>query len=213
MAPTSTIEKRARLLLVLTPPTVRVLNWQPLFWSIFGSSVFLAIGNPAALQTRFVVASAAVVSTSGFLLDDSAAVSLAAAPSSLALRTLHRVIVAVAPVALWWAIAAEYVMVRTSPFPVGGQLLQLVALCAIALTISVLASGIGDQTSGGIAGAVVAACFFATTFLPAQWWLPFPSSPDAGGAVERLLAIIVVATAALWSVSRDPARRRGTPFS
>lgn len=207
MASRSATARRLRHLLVLSLPTTRVLTWRPLFWSMVGASVYLAVGNPTGFEPRLAIAGAAVGATSGFLLDDPAAVTLAAAPAPFPMRRLHRVTIAAVSIGLWWIGAALLVTLRSGGFPLVGRSLELAALGAIALATSALAATSGDRTSGGIAGAVAALCCFATTFLPPQPWLPFPSSPDAPGASFRLTTAVVLAVAALWFMSRDPARR------
>lgn len=195
-------------LLALSLPTARVLTWRPLFWSMGGASAYLAIGNPAGLVTRLAIAGAAVGATSGFLLDDPAAVTLAAAPASLPMRRLHRVMIAAISIGLWWIGAVLFVSVRSGGFPLVGRSLELAALGAIALATSALAATSGDRTSGGIAGAVAALCCYAATLLPPKPWLPFPSNPDAPGASFRLSTAVLLAVAALWFLSRDPAGRK-----
>ena len=208
MASRAATARRMRHLLALSLPTARVLTWRPLFWSIVGASAYLVVGNPAGLETRLAIAGAAVGATSGFLLDDPAAVTLAATPAPLPMRTLHRVTMATVSIGLWWIGAASFVSVRSGGFPLVGRSLELAALSAIALATSAFAATSGDKTSGGIAGAVAALCCYAATFLPPQPWLPLPSNPDDPGASFRLTTAVLVAVAALWFMSRDPARRK-----
>ena len=169
---------------------------------------FVAVGTRASVQTRLSIAGAGVAATSAFLLDDQAAITLAASPTSLPTRRFRRVAAAALIVALWWLAAVAVAIIRIGSFPLAGRALQLSMLVAVALAASAVAAAVGDRTSGGIAGAACCMVVYATTYLPPQGWLPLPTHPDAPGATLRLLLAIVGALAVLAHMSRDPAERR-----
>lgn len=191
----------------LARPAIKVVNWQPTARLMIAGLAFVTIGSQAGVPLRLSIAGAGVAATSAFLLDDTAAVTLASSPTSLPIRCLHRIIVAALAVSLWWVAAVALATNRTGRYPVAGQALELSVLVALALAGSALASTIGDRTTGGIAGAACSIACYATTFLPPQPWLPFPADPDGPRATPRLLAVLLFATAVLVYSSRDPAKR------
>ncbi len=85
-------------------------------------------------------------------------------------------------------------------------------LIAIALAVSAVASGLGDRTGGGIAGAITTAACFASTFLPHRRWLPLPGD-TAPNPTPRLIVLLVVAIGVVIVVSADPAHRQPVPLS
>ena len=193
---------------LLARPALRVMSWQPLVYVMVAGILIVASGNRAGVHLRLSIAGAAVAAATAFLLDDSAAVTLAASPTSLSLRRLQRVTVAALAVGLWWAAAIAVTTHLVGGFPLRGRALELSVFVAVATAVSATASTMGDRTAGGIAGALFSMAGFATTFLPSRTWLPLPPNPDAPGATSRLLAVLFCAIAVLAWVSRDPARRR-----
>jgi hypothetical protein len=191
-----------------TGRAARVLTWQPTAWSLAGATLLLVIAKPATLDLRLAIGGAAVAATAGFALDDPAAVTLAASPSSLRRRRAHRVAIVLVVAGTWWIGVVEYVTVRAGRFPLVDRTLLFGVLVAIALATAAAVAHLGERTGGGIAGVVVTLGAFATTFLPPRTWLPLPNSPDAPGATGRLLAVAVATVAVLWIASRDPAGRR-----
>ncbi len=199
---------RFRQLPPLARPAIKIVNWQSTAGMMVVGLAFVAIGSQAGAQLRMSIAAAGVAACSAFLLDDHAAVTLAASPTSLPVRRLHRVTVAAVAVGLWWVAAVTLATNRAGSFPIVGRALGLCVLVTIALAASAVASSVGDRTTGGIAGAACSIAAYATTFLPPQPWLPLPAHPDAPGATPRLLATLACALAVLAYASRDPATRR-----
>ncbi len=208
MTPTTIGSSARRRASLLTRPAVRILSWQPLVYMMLAGILIVASGNRAGVHLRLSIASAAVAAATAFLLDDSAAVTLAASPMSLPRRRLQRVTVAALAVGLWWAAAIAVTTHLAGGFPLRGRALELGAFVAVANAVSATASTMGDRTAGGIAGALFTMACFGTTFLPPRTWLPFPAHPDAPGATSRLLAVLACAIAVFAWMSRDPAHRR-----
>lgn len=204
----SVLGERGRRAAVLAGPSARVWTWQPLGCAIVTTMALVAFGSRAGVALRLSIAGAVVAAASGFLLDDPAAVTLAASPLSLRRRRLQRVTAVALAVGAWWAAAATIASRLGGGFPLRGRALELSVFVAVALAGSATASNLGDGTVGGIAGAVSAAGCYAITFLPPRVWLPLPSSPNAPGAASRLLVVLAVAIAVLGWASRDPAHRR-----
>lgn len=193
---------------VLAGPSARVWPWQPLACALLATMALVAIGGRAGVALRLSIAGAVVAAASGFLLDDPAAVTLAASPLSLRRRRLQRVTAVAVAVGVWWAGAATIASRLGGGFPLRGRALELSVFVAVALAGSATAATLGDGTVGGIAGAVSAAGCYALTFLPSRAWWPLPAHPDDPGAASRLLVVLAVAVAVLTRASRDPAHRR-----
>ncbi len=191
----------------LARPTGRVLSWQPLAQVMVAGLVFVTIGSQAGVSLRLSIAGAAVAAATAFLVDDPAAVTLAASPTSLPIRRLQRVAVGALAVGFWWTAAVSVATHRAGGFPLRGRALELGVFVAIALAVSAATATIGDRTPGGIAGAVFTTACFAMTLLPSRAWLPFPADPSAPGAAPRLLTALACAVAVLAWASRDPAHR------
>lgn len=191
----------------IAPLAIKILNWQPGSRMMVVGLAFVAVGNPAGVQTRLSIAGAGVAATSAFLLDDQAVITLASSPTSLPARRLHRVALAALGVGLWWVVAVAAATIRADSFRLAGLSLQIGMLVAVALAASAVASAVGDRTTGGIAGAACCMAVYATTYLPPQRWLPLPSHPNYPGATPRLLLVLGLALAVLAFTSRDPASR------
>ena len=131
MAPTSVLGVRGRQASALAGTSARVLKWRPLGQVMLAALAFVAIGSRAGVALRLSIASAAVAAASGFLLDDPAAVTLAASPTSLPLRRLQRVSVVAAAVGLWWAAVAVLATRIGGGFPLRGRALELCVFVAV----------------------------------------------------------------------------------
>jgi hypothetical protein len=192
----------------LGPPSLRIVTWPTLAGAMVTGPLLVALGSRAAVPTFLALAAAALAAASGFLLDDPAALTLAASPTSLRSRVLLRAAAATLGAGIGWAAAVAVATHRVASLPVEGSTLELVALVAVALAVSALASSVGDGTGGGIAGAVVTIGCFGSTFLPPKAWLPFPSDPDGPGGRLRLVGVLLVALLVLFVGTTDPARCR-----
>jgi hypothetical protein len=186
----------------------RVLSWQPQATTMVVGIAIIAIGTRAGVAQRLALAGAVVAAGSGFLLDDPAAVTLAASPTSFPVRRLLRVWVVAIGAILWWVAAATFCAQRVGGLPLHGLTLEFAMLVAAGLAASAVAVTLGDRTGGGIPGAVFVLVWFATTYLPPRSWLPFPTGPAFPGASTRLVVMLAVAVVVLVVASRDPTARR-----
>lgn len=188
--------------------TIEIMSWRPIAWSTAGASALLITSTRSALPLRLTLASTAVAATAGFALEDPASCTLAGAPTSLAVRRVRRTMLVMLVAGAWWTAAVQFSIVRIGGFALIGKSLLFATLVVLALVAAAVAPRTDGANGGGIAGAVVALCALATTYLPPTRWLPLPSSPDEPGAAVRLAAVICVALTVLAISSRDPASRR-----
>jgi hypothetical protein len=198
---------RLRQVTALARPAARAVSWQPQARMMVAGIGVVALGSRAGVMTRLSVASAAVAATTAFMLDDPAAVTLAASPTSLPVRCLQRACAAVLGTGLWWAAAAALAEHRVGDLPLGPLTLEFAMFVTVAMAASAAAATMGDRTGGGIPGATFTLVCFATTYLPPRSWLPFPAEPGAPGAPARLVAVLAIAVTVLFVMSRDPASR------
>lgn len=198
---------RWRQAIALAPPSRRVVKWQPMAQVMLFATLFVILGSRAGVLQRLSMAGVAVAAASAFMLDDSAAITLAAVPTSLPVRRFWRVAATVVTIMLWWVAAVAFATHQVGDFPLRGRALELIVFVTIAMAVSAIASMVGDRIEGGIAGAVIVGVCYVLTLLPPRRWLPFPAHPDAAGAHPRLLMILAGALALLAWASRDPARR------
>ena len=200
---------RWRQTIALARLSTRVVKWQPMAQVMLFATLFIILGSRAGVLQRLSIAGVAVAAASAFVLDDSAAITLAAVPTSLPVRRFWRVVATIVAIALWWAAVVAAATHQVGDFPLRGRALELITFVIIALAVSAVASTVGDRIEGGIAGAVIVGVCYALTFLPPRRWLPFPAHPDAAGAQTRLLILLAGAVAHLAWASSDPARRPG----
>ncbi|MEO6653738.1 MAG: hypothetical protein ABIP17_13890 [Ilumatobacteraceae bacterium] len=198
---------RWRQAIALALPSTRVVKWQPMAQVMLFATLFVILGSSAGLLQRLSMAGVAVAAASAFVLDDTAAITLAAVPTSLPVRRFWRVAATVVAITLWWSAAVAVATHRVGSFPLRGRALELIVFVTTALAVSAIASTVGDRIEGGIAGAVIVGVCYGLTLLPPWRWLPFPAHPDAAGAHMRLLMILAGALTLLTWASRDPARR------
>ena len=158
-----------------------------------------------------IYALAFVASTAGlgFALDDPAAETIAASPTSLARRRLHRVgIVGAITVATWLVIAGVVATSETQRFPVYDVLIEVAALAAMGLATSALVHR-RTQAPGGPAAALVVligpAFLYGVVFRDVRL---FPSLVPGQDLRERWIWIALAGTALLVRASSDPAGRR-----
>jgi hypothetical protein len=190
----------------LVRSTFRVTSWQPLARVMAAGIAFVFIGSRSGTEARLTVAGVGVAATTAFLLDDSAAETVAASPTPLSARRAQRIAIAAVAVALWWAAATTAAAAQVDGLALAGPTLEVGVLVLVAVGVSAAAATMGDRTAGGVTGAVVSVSCFALTLLPSRWWLPFPHDPTEPGATPRWLALLACSVALLAWTSRDPAR-------
>lgn len=205
-----TTSVRVRQWSLLTGALPRVAPWRPLFASATFATLFiLRAANPSSAALRLRLGGAVVAACVAFALDDTAETTLASAPTTLLARRSVRVLGALAALAGWWCSTAALADATTGlgrpPSAVG---IEILAIAAIALATSSLASSHGDDGTGGFAGASVALACFATSYLPPRWWWPLAPDPSSTSGMRRLAVLLTVAVVFGVAASLDPARRR-----
>jgi len=188
-------------------PMTMVVTWRPLALTIGVSICLVSLANRHGMAMWLAISGAAIAAATAYVLDDPAAVTVAASPTSLPIRRAQRVAVAAAGAGVGWAVVVAVAIRRSEMIGTTPATLDFAVLVAVSMAVSGAAITMGDRTDGGIAGAVGSlACFAAAAFLPRWWWLPLPRY-DAGGpgASVRVAALLAVATAVLAHTSRDPA--------
>jgi hypothetical protein len=158
-----------------------------------------------------IYALALVASTAGlgFALDDPAAETVAASPTPLARRRIHRVsIAATITVTTWLLIAAVVATSDTQRFPTYDVIIEVIALAAIALATSALVQQ-RTQAPGGPTAALVVlvgpAFLYGIVFRDVR---VFPSLVPGQDLRERWIWLAIAFAALLVLTSRDPARQK-----
>ena len=158
-----------------------------------------------------IYALAFVVSTAGlgFALDDPAAETVAASPTPLAHRRIHRVVIAVTiTVATWLTIAAVVATSGSQRFPTYDVVIEVAALAAIGLAASALVQR-RTQAPGGPTAALVVVILPA--FLSGVAFRDvsvFPSLIPGQVLRDRWIWLALAGAALVVLTSRDPAGRR-----
>jgi hypothetical protein len=144
----------------------------------------------------------------GFALDDEAAATLEASPTTLltrrALRVAGLLAVLGAGIALQVAAAARVVPVHLDAL--GGWLLEDAAFVAVTLAVSAIAQRVLPERVGGIAAAPTGLLLLAIVATIARfdaWLSPLPGAPHS----ERWVWVMAGGVAVLAALSRDPAAR------
>ncbi len=157
-----------------------------------------------------VYALAFVTSTAGlgFALDDPAAETVAASPTPLARRRLHRVgIAGTITAATWLVIAGVVATSDTQRFPTYDVIIEVAALAAIGLATSALVQR-RTQAPGGPTAALVVlvgpAFLYGVVFRDVRI---FPSLVPGQDLRERWIWLALAGDALLMLASRDPAGR------
>ena len=157
-----------------------------------------------------IYALAFVASTAGLgcALDDPAAETVAASPTPLGRRRIHRVCIAGAiTVTTWSVIAAIVATSDTQRFPTYDVFIEVGALAAIALSTSALVQK-RTQAPGGPTAALVV--FVGPAFMYGVVFRDhrvFPSLVPGQDLRERWIWIALACAALLVLASRDPAGR------
>ena len=158
-----------------------------------------------------IYALAFVTSTAGlgFALDDPAAETVAASPTPLARRRIHRVSIAgTITVTTWLVIAGAVATSDTKRFPTYDVIIEVAALAAIGLATSSAVQR-RTQAAGGPTAALVVlvgpAFLYGVVFRDVR---VFPSLVPGQDLRQRWIWLGLVAAAVLVLASRDPAGRK-----
>ena len=147
--------------------------------------------------------------TARSMLDDEAATTLEASPSTLAWRRFLRCAAAVALVAPPWAAAVWRLDSHGTRLPVSGLTLELVALLALALATAAAVTRWSGSTEPGVATTPVVFVVVLGAFqLPSRYALYGFPGRGWDSAHTRWWVLLAVATLLLLWCGRDPAARR-----
>jgi hypothetical protein len=179
-----------------------VVWWQPIVAAAAVAGVVARLAELDPSMERLLVALLLALGTS-LVLDDPAAATLAASPTTLWRRRRLRLTLALGLVGVAWVAVGR---VAGHPdvglAPPGPASLVLVTFVGVVLASAALAGG--DHQLGGVAaGPVLLGFMVVANLLPDRWSL----LPAAGH--ERRWALVLAATLVVLLVaSRDPAARR-----
>lgn len=199
---------RVRQARLLARPTVRMASWRALPAAGAIAVAMLHVSSaPAVIELR--LAAIALCVGAAFVLDDPAAQTLAASPTSLLFRRLLRTTLLLALLAALWMIvlwrAGENVMTALT--------LELVTMLVVTFAAAAVATTRIPDGRGGVAAAPVLLIILtaALLLLPTAWTLfaRDPADPAWEASHIRWALLLAIATAAFLAASRDPASRRG----
>lgn len=204
---------------VAVVPVLRTIAWTPVLASaLIALTVFLVSRHmfaPATVELVALLRYGALILALGFgfVLDDEAAPTIGAVPTTLATRrTLRIVLTLPIVIATWTIMLATTDTSRLSRWAVS---LELAGLLAVALALAAWSTRDPVSQRGGLVAApTVLALFVAARELP-EWWalLPPPFTEQWPSAHQRWAGILVVAIVIGARASRDTNSRdrwRGT---
>jgi len=203
-----------RQLFALARPLRSAVRWQPgvAAWGLV--ALLLVLKDEAqedvgsALLLLRAVGVIAVLGAA-FVLDDDAAVTLEASPSTLAWRRMLRFVTAVALVSVPWSAAVWRVGTHGTDVPVAGLTLELAALLALAMATASAVTRWSGSTDPGVGTApVVFAVVLGAFQLPPKLALYGAPGPGWDGAHARWWVLLAVAVLVLSWCGRDPAAGR-----
>ena len=171
-------------------------------------AIAVQINSGRALSEIYALALVTSTAGLGFSIDDPAAETVAASPTTLARRRLHSVAIA-GTIALttWIAIAAVVATSDVQNFPTYDIVIELAALAALGLATSALVQRRTAAPGGPTAALVV---LVGPLFMAAVVFRDvnvFPSLVPGQDLRERWIWVAAIAVATLVHTSRDPARK------
>ena len=198
-------ESRASALHLRSTPTVPTI----LGGLIAVGTIIARMSTGHELAEMYALAFVASTAGLGFALDDPAAETVAASPTPLARRRIHRVSIAgTITVATWLLVAGVVATSDTQRFPTYDVIIEVAALAAIALATSSLVQR-RTQAPGGPTAALVVlvgpAFLHGVVFRDVR---VFPSLVPGQDLRQRWIWLGLVAAVVLVLASRDPAGRR-----
>ena len=203
-------ESRASTLQVRSTPTVPTI----IGGLIAVGTIITRMSTGHDLAEMYALAFVTSTAGLGFALDDPAAETVAASPTPLARRRIHRVaIVGAITVATWLVIAAVVATSDTQRFPIYDVIIEVSALAAIALATSALVQR-RTQAPGGPTAALVVlvgpAFLYGVVFRDVR---VFPSLVPGQDLRQRWIWIALACAALLVLASRDPAGRKRVRYN
>jgi hypothetical protein len=176
--------------------------WQPIVVAAVVAAVMARLARLDPVSERFLAALLLALGTA-LVLDDPAAATLAASPTTLWRRRRRRLALALALVSVAW-VAVEGVAGHRDAglVPPGSATLVLGTLLDVVLASAALAGG-DDQLGGAAAGPVLLGFVVVVAKLPERW-----SLLPVAGHERRWGLVLALGVLALLAASRDPAGRR-----
>jgi hypothetical protein len=180
---------------------VRSVWWQPIVVAAVAAAVVLRLARLDPAMERFLVALLLALGTA-LVLDDPAAATLAASPTTLWRRRRHRLALALVLVGVAW-VALDRVAGHPGAalVPPGSATLVLGTLLGVVLASAALAGG-DDRLGGAAAGPVLLGFVIVVAQLPERW-----SLLPVAGHERRWGLVLAAAVLVLLAASRDPAAR------
>ena len=198
-------ESRASALHVRSTPTVPTI----LGGLIAVGTIITGMSTGHNLAEIYALALVASTAGLGFALDDPAEETVAASPTPLARRRIHRVaIVGAITAATWLVIAGVVATSDTQRFPTYDVVIEVAALAAIGLATSAMVQR-RTQASGGPTAALVV--LVGPAFLSGVVFRDvrvFPSLVPGQDLRDRWIWLALAGAAVLILTSRDPAGRK-----
>jgi hypothetical protein len=167
-------------------------------------------GSSGQLPIRLRAAGMLLAIALGWLAEDSAGVTVAGSPTTLAMRRAFRAAIPVGVATSTWVAACAVAQHRDPGLAALPATVEVVTLAAVAIaTTSVQARREPGERVGHL-GPVVLVCFlFSLHFLPDRLSLVPDATSGAIDAVHlRWLAVAAVATVLILATVRDAASRR-----
>jgi hypothetical protein len=190
-------------------PTLRATPLAPAAaCCLLSCGLLLVAGRPDRILGLLLVAILLTSVGAGFALDDEAAATLEASPTTLLTRRAVRAagLLAVLAVGIVLQVTAAARVIPVHPWALGGWLLQNAAFVAVTLAVSAIAQRLLPERVGGTASAATGLVLLATVAALAKfdpWLSPVPGAPHS----ERWAWVLAGGVAVLAALSRDPARR------
>jgi hypothetical protein len=206
---------RTRQVVALRRATARSVRWPPALGALLvvtGLATWQDEAFDAFGSTLLMVRMVAVLLALGavFVLDDAAAVSVAASPTPLWWRRMLRYGVAAVFVLPAWAAVLAYAHSHQPELPWLRLTLELTVFVTLGLAVAGAAARWFDATDPGTTAALGVLGFtFITANLPPPFaFFATPESAAWDPSTLRWSVALVVALAVLTAVSSDPARGR-----
>lgn len=198
-----------RATLVVLPDIVALV---PTIVCAAGGLALVAFSAPDAVTFRLRLATTLVVAAAVAILDDTAAMTVASSPTTLAVRRGFRELVLVASVAAWWSLTSAIAVLRSPHLPLAALAREAVVLTAVGVVAALAAERWSADGRGGTAGALAVIGWFALSLVPRVDRVPLPPDPTdpASAGPVLLLAVAAVAIAALLSRDRASVPLRKT---
>jgi len=211
---------RADQVVALRRATIRSVRWPPALaaalvvtgLATWQDEAFDALGS-ALLMVRAIAVLLALGAV--FVLDDAAAVSVAASPTPLWWRRMLRCGVAIVFVLPAWAAVLAYAHWQQPELPWLRLTLELAVLVTFGLAVGGAATRWLDASDTGMTAALAVLGFtFIGAHLPLRFALfAAPRSPPWQASTLRWAGVLIAAVAVIVATTRDPARARPTARS